>query len=306
MKVLWRMESPGAATRADVTGAQTASTGAELAASTGANPAASTGADPDAEAAQEEIALRTIATFANGDARSALTTLEMVILNGEIQMEKTTEILTISRQMLEQCLGKKALLYDKDGEEHYNLISALHKSMRNSDADASIYWLCRMLEAGEDPLYIARRIVRFASEDVGLADTNALTVAVNAYQSCHLIGMPECCVHLTEAAVYMSLAPKSNAMEVAYNEAKEDVVRQPDASVPLHIRNGVTSLMKEIGYGRGYQYAHDYEEKVTAMTCLPDELADREYYHPTTQGMEKKWMERKNALDTWKREHRGK
>ncbi|MBF1023368.1 MAG: hypothetical protein HXK85_09925, partial [Lachnospiraceae bacterium] len=295
------MESPGAATRADVPGAQTASTGAELAASTGANPAASTGADPDAgEAAQEKIALRTIATFANGDARSALTTLEMVILNGEIRMEKTTEILTISRQMLEQCLGKKALLYDKDGEEHYNLISALHKSMRNSDADAAIYWLCRMLEAGEDPLYIARRIVRFASEDVGLADTNALTVAVNAYQSCHLIGMPECCVHLTEAAVYMSLAPKSNAMEVAYNEAKEDVVRQPDAPVPLHIRNGVTSLMKEIGYGRGYQYAHDYEEKVTAMTCLPDELADREYYHPTTQGMEKKWMERKNALDTWK------
>lgn len=255
---------------------------------------------------EEEIALRTIATFANGDARSALTTLEMVILNGEIRMEKTTEILTISRQMLEQCLGKKALLYDKDGEEHYNLISALHKSMRNSDADAAIYWLCRMLEAGEDPLYIARRIVRFASEDVGLADTNALTVAVNAYQSCHLIGMPECCVHLTEAAVYMSLAPKSNAMEVAYNEAKEDVVRQPDAPVPLHIRNGVTSLMKEIGYGRGYQYAHDYEEKVTAMTCLPDELVDREYYHPTTQGMEKKWMERKNALDTWKREHRGK
>lgn len=306
VKVLWRMESPGAATRADVTGAQTASTGAELAASTGANPAASIGADPDAEAAQEEIALRTIATFANGDARSALTTLEMVILNGEIRMEKTTEILTISRQMLEQCLGKKALLYDKDGEEHYNLISALHKSMRNSDADAAIYWLCRMLEAGEDPLYIARRIVRFASEDVGLADTNALTVAVNAYQSCHLIGMPECCVHLTEAAVYMSLAPKSNAMEVAYNEAKEDVARQPDAPVPLHIRNGVTSLMKEIGYGRGYQYAHDYEEKVTAMTCLPDELADREYYHPTTQGMEKKWMERKNALDTWKREHRGK
>lgn len=255
---------------------------------------------------EEEIALRTIATFANGDARSALTTLEMVILNGEIRMEKTTEILTISRQILEQCLGKKALLYDKDGEEHYNLISALHKSMRNSDADAAIYWLCRMLEAGEDPLYIARRIVRFASEDVGLADTNALTVAVNAYQSCHLIGMPECCVHLTEAAVYMSLAPKSNAMEVAYNEAKEDVARQPDAPVPLHIRNGVTSLMKEIGYGRGYQYAHDYEEKVTAMTCLPDELADREYYHPTTQGMEKKWMERKNALDTWKREHRGK
>ena len=290
VKVLWRMESPGAATRADVPGAQTASTGA----------------DPDAEAAQEEIALRTIATFANGDARSALTTLEMVILNGEIRMEKTTEILTISRQMLEQCLGKKALLYDKDGEEHYNLISALHKSMRNSDADAAIYWLCRMLEAGEDPLYIARRIVRFASEDVGLADTNALTVAVNAYQSCHLIGMPECCVHLTEAAVYMSLAPKSNAMEVAYNEAKEDVARQPDAPVPLHIRNGVTALMKEIGYGRGYQYAHDYEEKVTAMTCLPDELADREYYHPTTQGMEKKWMERKNALAAWKREHRGK
>ena len=182
----------------------------------------------------------------------------------------------------------------------------MHKSLRNSDSYAAIYWLCRMLEAGEDPLYIARRIVRFASEDVGLADTNALTVAVNAYQSCHFIGMPECCVHLTEAAVYMALAPKSNAMEVAYNEAKEDVARQPDAPVPLHIRNGVTSLMREIGYGRGYQYAHDYEEKVTAMTCLPDELADREYYHPTTQGMEKKWMERKNALDTWKREHRGK
>ncbi|MBR6866291.1 MAG: replication-associated recombination protein A, partial [Bacilli bacterium] len=189
--------------------------------------------------------LETIATFSNGDARGALSTLEMVVLNGDRQ----DDTITVSKEIVEQVTSKKSFLYDKKGEEHYNLISALHKSMRNSDPDAAVYWLARMLEAGEDPLYIARRVVRFASEDVGLADPRALDVAVAAYQACHFIGVPECNVSLTEAVVYMAMSPKSNAMEVAYNRAAEDARKMIDEPVPLVIRNAPTKLMKELGYG---------------------------------------------------------
>ncbi len=241
-----------------------------------------------------------IAAFANGDARMALSTLEMAVLNGDLD----GQTVHVTRETVEQCTSKKSLLYDKKGEEHYNLISALHKSMRNSDPDAAVYWLSRMLEAGEDPLYIARRIVRFSAEDVGLADPRAMELAVAAYQACHFIGMPECSVHLTEIVVYLSLAPKSNAMEVAYMEAKADALHMLDEPVPLIIRNAPTALMKDLNYGRGYQYAHDYKEKMTAMQCLPDSLKDRTYYHPTDQGLEPRYAERLNAIKAWKEEAR--
>lgn len=240
-----------------------------------------------------------VANFANGDARNALSTLEMVVLNGDSDGTK----IKVTRETLEQCTSKKSLLYDKKGEEHYNLISALHKSMRNSDADAAIYWLARMLEAGEDPLYVARRVVRFASEDVGLADPRAMEIAVAAYQACHFIGMPECSVNLTEAVVYMSLAPKSNAMETAYFAARDDALRQLAEPVPAVIRNGVTKLMRELNYGKGYQYAHDTEDKLTNMQCLPDSLLGREYYKPTEQGLEKKFKDRLKFIKDWKKEH---
>lgn len=238
-----------------------------------------------------------IAVFANGDARNALSVLEMAVLNGE---EEEDGSVTVTRQIVEQCTGKKMLLHDKHGEEHYNLISALHKSMRNSDPDAAVYWLARMLEAGEDPLYVARRIVRFASEDVGMADPGALRTAVAAYQACHYIGMPECSVHLTEAVVYLSLAPKSNALYVAYEKAKKDALEDLAEPVPMNIRNGVTSLMKQEGYGSGYQYAYDTEEKLTDMQCLPDKLEGTVYYNPTEQGLEKKYKERLEAIKSWK------
>lgn len=240
-----------------------------------------------------------IASFANGDARSALSTLEMVVLNGD--MDGDTVI--VNRDILEQCISKKSLLYDKNGEEHYNLISALHKSMRNSDPDAAVYWLARMLEAGEDPLYVARRVTRFASEDVGMADPKALEIAVAAYQACHFIGMPECTVHLTEAVVYMSLAPKSNAMEVAYNAARVDALNMIAEPVPLVIRNAPTKLMKELNYGKGYQYAHDTEDKLTNMQCLPDSLLGKCYYQPTDEGFESRYKERLRQIKEWKRQH---
>ncbi|MBQ6401505.1 MAG: replication-associated recombination protein A [Firmicutes bacterium] len=244
--------------------------------------------------------LRMIAVFANGDARVALSTLEMAVLNGEVEGEVTR----VTKETVEQCTSRKSLLYDKDGEEHYNLISALHKSMRNSDPDAAIYWLARMLEAGEDPLYIARRLVRFASEDVGLADPRAMEMAVAAFQACHQIGMPECSVNLTQVVVYLSMAPKSNALYTAYNHAREDAMNQMSEPVPLHIRNAVTGLMKDIGYGKGYQYAHDTEEKLTPMSCLPESLADREYYHPTEQGVEQRIKERLKQIKDWKEQNR--
>ncbi len=239
-----------------------------------------------------------IANFANGDARAALSTLEMAVLNGDTEGDKTV----VTREIVEQCISQKSLLYDKNGEEHYNLISALHKSMRNSDPDAAVYWLARMLEAGEDPLYVARRITRFASEDVGLADPRALEIAVAAYQACHLIGMPECSVHLTEAVVYLSLAPKSNALYMAYERAKKDALSMLAEPVPLVLRNAPTRLMKELDYGKGYQYAHDTHEKLTDMQCLPDSLKGKEYYFPTEEGTEARFGERLTAIKKWKKE----
>jgi putative ATPase len=249
----------------------------------------------------DDSLLDQIAVFSNGDARSALSTLEMAVLNGQ---ENEDHTVTVTRETVEQCTGKKMLLYDRNGEEHYNLISALHKSMRNSDPDAAVYWLARMLEAGEDPLYVARRVVRFASEDVGMADPRALQTAVAAYQSCHYIGMPECSVHLTQAVVYMSLAPKSNALYRAYEHAKTDALNSLAEPVPMNIRNGVTGLMREEGYGKGYQYAHDTKEKLTDMQCLPDDLEGTVYYDPTEQGLEKKYKERLQAIKEWKERKR--
>ena len=247
-----------------------------------------------------EDMLKAVAVFANGDARTALLTLEMVVLNGNVDEDGT---ITVTEETMEQCISRKSLLYDKTGEEHYNLISALHKSMRNSDPDAAVYWLARMLEAGEDPLYIARRVVRFASEDVGMADPHALTTAVAAYQACHFLGMPECSVHLTQAVVHMSLAPKSNSLYMAYENAKWDASKNVAEPVPLHIRNAPTKLMKELDYGRGYQYAHDTEEKLTAMSCLPDSMKGTEYYHPTEQGLEARYKKHLEEIKAWKKRH---
>ena len=248
----------------------------------------------------EESALELIAAFANGDARSALSTLEMAVLNGDVDDKGAV---TVTDETIEQCTSRKSLLYDKTGEEHYNLISALHKSMRNSDPDAAVYWLARMLEAGEDPIYIARRVTRFASEDVGLADPQALRLSVAAFEACRLIGMPECSVHLTEAVVYMSLAPKSNALYMAYEAAKKDALTMLAEPVPLVIRNAPTKLMKELDYGKGYIYAHDTEEKLSSMQCLPDSLAGKTYYRPTEEGREAAFKERLEEIKAWKKSH---
>lgn len=245
----------------------------------------------------EEVLLETIASFANGDARTALNTLEMAVTNGEVGVGS----ITVTREGLEQCISKKSLLYDKNGEEHYNLISALHKSMRNSDPDAALYWLSRMLEAGEDPLYVARRLIRFASEDIGIADSKALTLAVSVYQACHFNGMPECNVNLAHAVVYLSLAPKSNALYTAYGECREDALHMLAEPVPLHLRNAPTPLMQELHYGEGYEYAHDTEEKLTRMQCLPDSLKGRKYYRPAPQGAERAAMERLSEIEKWRK-----
>lgn len=245
--------------------------------------------------------LKIIANFANGDARNALTTLDMIITNAEIDKNG---ILQVSKDIIENCISKKALLYDKNGEEHYNIISALHKSMRNSDPDAAVYWLARMLEAGEDPLYIARRITRFASEDIGLADTNALNVAINTYQACHFLGMPECNVHLSEAVIYMSLAPKSNACDIAYRLAASDAKNTLAEPVPLVIRNAPTKLMKDLNYGKGYQFAHDTKDKLTTMECLPPSLKGKEYYKPGNGGNEVIFKQRLEKIKAWKKAHR--
>jgi len=248
-------------------------------------------------ASDEMLAI--IANFANGDARTALGTLEMIVLNSEADESSVT----VTMEMLEQCISKKSLLYDKTGEQHYNIISALHKSMRNSDVDASIYWLARMLEAGEAPLYVARRVVRFASEDIGMADSRALQIAVAAYQACHFIGMPECSVHLAHAVTYMALAPKSNALDAAYANAAIDAQSMLAEPVPMQIRNAPTKLMKELGYGKGYVYAHDTKDKLSTMQCLPDSLLDRKYYIPTEQGQEAKVKERMEQIENWKKQN---
>ncbi len=245
----------------------------------------------------EESHLMAIARFANGDARTALNTLEMAVFNGRMNDHA---VLCVDEEILAQCMNRRSLLYDKNGEEHYNLISALHKSMRNSDPDAAVYWMYRMLDGGEDPLYIARRLVRFASEDVGLADSYALQVAVAAYQACHFLGMPECDVHLAHTVIYLSMAPKSNAIYRACEACKADIMGLPAEPVPLQICNAPTNLMKEMNYGKGYIYAHDTEEKLTKMQCLPDALVDRRYYQPTEQGKEKLVKEKLEEILRWK------
>ncbi|MCI8467377.1 MAG: replication-associated recombination protein A [Bacilli bacterium] len=235
----------------------------------------------------EKGVLEIIAKLSNGDARTSLNTLENVINITPLTKEKKV----ISKETLKQSLQSKVFLYDKKGEQHYNLISALHKSMRNSDPDAAIYYLARMLEAGEDPLYIARRLIRFASEDIGLANPNALVQATTVYNACHYNGMPECNVNLTQAVVYLSLSPKSNALYMAYQSASKDAKSTMEETVPLNLRNAVTKLDKELGNGAYYQYAHDFENKITNMQCLPDSLKDKTYYYPTNSGHESKWKE---------------
>jgi putative ATPase len=243
--------------------------------------------------------VRAVAVFANGDARAALSTLEMAVLNGE---ETEGGGVRVTAETVAQCTSRESLLYDKGGEEHYNIISALHKSMRNSDPDAAVYWLARMLEGGEDPLYVARRVTRFAAEDVGLADPRALELAVAAQQACHFIGMPECTVHLAEAVIYLSVAPKSNAAYMAYEHAKRDAMERMAEPVPLVIRNAPTRLMKDLGYGKGYRLAHYEENKIADMECLPEGLAGTEYYVPTEEGVEARVKARLAQIKAWKAE----
>ncbi len=249
--------------------------------------------------ASDEVLFR-IASFANGDARSAYNTLDLAARTAQpSDAEKNGAAKgtrTITQKILEDVLQKKLLRYDKSGEEHFNLTSALHKSVRNSDPDAALYWLTRMLESGEDPLYLARRLVRMASEDIGLAEPNAVAVTLAARDAFDFLGAPEGHLALAQAAVYLSLAPKSNALYTAMGEAKQDVAQTEADPVPLHLRNAVTGLMKNVGYGQGYKYAHDFEEKVTDMSCLPENLSDRTYYHPTDQGFEQRLRQRLSEI----------
>jgi len=247
--------------------------------------------------------LRQVAVFANGDARSAYNTLEASVAAAARDAEGNA---TITEKLIEDAIQRKVLLYDKGGEEHFNIISALHKSVRNSDADAALYWLGRMLEAGEDPLYVARRLIRMASEDVGMADPKALEVTVAAMQAVHFVGLPEGDLALAQATVYLALAPKSNALYTGYGEVKSDAQKTVAEPVPLHLRNAVTGLMKNVGYGKGYQSAHNAEEKLTDMTCLPEGLRGRRYYQPTEQGFEKRLKEKMQAIEEWKRKRRDK
>jgi putative ATPase len=236
---------------------------------------------------------KTIASYTSGDARSAYNVLEVAAGLAQKNEQGTLEI---TDPVVRDALQKRILLYDKTGEEHYNLISALHKSVRNSDPDAALYWLGRMLEAGEDPLYIARRVVRMAVEDIGLADPNALSLCMAARDAVDFIGMPEGNLALAQAVVYLSVAPKSNALYTAYSDVQQDVERTAAEAVPLHLRNAPTKLMKGLGYGSGYQYAHDLESKVADMQCLPDNLRDRVYYRPTNEGIEKRIHDRMNEI----------
>src|SRR5687767_4906754 len=243
-----------------------------------------------------EGVLQAIARFSNGDARAALNLLELTTAAAPREADGSTRHLTL--ETVQQSVQRRALLYDKSGEEHYNIMSALHKSMRNSDPDASVYWLARMLEAGEDPLYVARRLIRFASEDVGNADPQALVVAVAAKDAVHFIGMPEGNTALAQAAIYLATVPKSNAVYMAYNEAAEDALQHIAEPVPLHIRNAPTKLMKELDYGKGYKYAHDEAEGVADMDCLPPSLSGKTYYQPTGRGFEDTIRKR---IEEWKR-----
>jgi len=252
--------------------------------------------------AADEV-LQQIAAYSSGDARSAYNVLEVAAATAAGENGGITEQV-ITEQIIKDTLQKRVLLYDKSGEEHYNLISALHKSVRNSDADASLYWLGRMLESGEDPLYIARRVVRMASEDIGLAAPEALNLCLSAKDAIDFLGMPEGALALAQAVAYLALAPKSNALYTAYGAVLEDVEKTAAEPVPLHIRNAVTKLMKQVGYGKGYQYAHDLEEKVADMECMPDNLRGREYYHPTQEGREKLLAQRMEEIRQRKEELR--
>jgi putative ATPase len=243
-------------------------------------------------AASEQVLSR-IASFANGDARAAYNTLELCVRSAKAGPDGA---LQITSELLEDVLQRKLLRYDKSGEEHYNLISALHKSVRNSDPDAALYWLARMLESGEDPLYLARRMVRMASEDIGLSEPGALAITLAAKDAFDFLGAPEGNLALAQAAVYLSLAPKSNALYTAYGEVQEDVQKTEADPVPLHLRNASTGLMKNLGYGKDYQYAHNYEEKITNMQCLPDNLAGRTWYKPTDQGFEQRLRQRLDEI----------
>jgi putative ATPase len=244
-------------------------------------------------AASDDV-LRKIASYTSGDARSAYNVLEVAA--GLAKPGTAQGAGEITDDIVRDALQKRILLYDKTGEEHYNLISALHKSVRNSDPDAALYWLGRMLEAGEDPLYVARRVVRMAVEDIGLADPNALSLCMAARDAVDFIGMPEGNLALAQAVVYLSVAPKSNALYTAYGDVREDVEQTAADGVPLHLRNAPTKLMKGLGYGQGYQYAHDLEAKVADMQCLPDNLRDRVYYRPTNEGIEKRIRERMEEI----------
>jgi len=243
-------------------------------------------------AASEQVLVR-IASFANGDARAAYNALELCVHSAKPSSDGT---LQITSELLEDVLQRKLLRYDKSGDEHYNLISALHKSVRNSDPDAALYWLARMLESGEDPLYLARRMVRMASEDIGLAEPSALAITLAAKEAFDFLGAPEGHLALAQAAVYLSLAAKSNALYTAYGDVQEDVQKTEADPVPLHLRNAPTGLMKNLGYGKDYRYAHNYEEKVTDMQCLPDNLAGRTWYKPTDQGFEQRLRARLDEI----------
>jgi putative ATPase len=247
--------------------------------------------------------LEVLVRMSDGDARTALNLLELAA-----DIAGSSETKEIGPQELEQAFQRKVLLYDKKGEEHYNIISALHKSLRNSDPDAALYWLARMLEAGEDPLYIARRLVRFASEDIGMADPQALVVAMAAQQATHFIGMPEANTALAQTVIYLATAPKSNAVYEGYTRAAEAVHEKPDEPVPLHIRNAPTPLMKNLGYGKGYKYAHNFEDAITDLSCLPDSMADDIFYTPTERGFEEEirrrleeWNQKKKKLSETRR-----
>jgi putative ATPase len=240
-----------------------------------------------------EGVIERVATFANGDARAAYNTLEALVRAAAPGADGAR---VLTEELLSAALQRKFLLYDKSGEEHYNLISALHKSVRNSDADAALYWLARMLESGEDPLYVARRLVRMASEDIGLADPAALGIAIAAMQAADFVGVPDGNLALAQAAVYLALAPKSNALYTGYGNVQQDLQKTASEPVPLHLRNAATPLMKHEGYGRGYQYAHDEPDKVADMECLPPSLADRQYYQPTDEGFEKRLRARMEEI----------
>lgn len=248
----------------------------------------------------DEDQIYAIAHYAHGDARLALNTLEMIVMNSLEDVDGVH----VDEEMIKQVLGKRTLLYDKKGDAHFDTISALHKSMRNSDVDACIYWLTRMLEGGEDPLYVARRLVRMASEDVGMADSRALEICIAAYQACMYLGMPECSVHLVHAVTYLALAPKSNALETAYFAALEDVRDTLEEPVPLQLCNAPTDMMKNLGYNQGYEYAHDYKNHMTDMDCLPPKLVTHHYYKPGDQGSEVKVDRRMQQIQSIKAQMR--